>query len=483
MKKRLLLLLICFMAVYNYSISATTFSKTNSLGQTIYYKTINSYSVYVIKPPSGTYGNLTGTVEIPGTVNYNGTTYTVTRIGVNAFKDCTGITEFNLPNYIEHINPGAFEGCTGLTFINLPSFLEKLNGAFANCTNLQYVSMPSRLKRIMGNAFENCSSLEYLEIPASVCMIEGKAFAGAGITSFNVAANSTYYRTLSDNALVSYNGDTLIAYPPAMNNATFNLTGSYRIIGPGAFYNNLNLQHVIMGDNIEQILVSSFEGCNNLVSASIGENVYSIGSKAFYDCIALDELIIMAMTPPEIASNSFTNVSRTCHIYVPCASLNAYHSNSTFINFTNIDGLFNYNIEISVNDSTRGRVDILTEPTCEYPELLLEAIPFTGYKFVKWSDNCPDAMRSIDVEDDVSLIAYFMAQTSDINTSESSDALIYSKHNCINVSLIHPQEIVIYDIRGCKIFEGRKHKLSFPVKRGVYIVQIGNIRKKVVVAS
>lgn len=197
-------MLTCLIVVSNYAICATTFSKTNSLGQTIYYQVINSSSVYVIKPPSGSYQDLTGTVEIPNTVYYSGTTYTVSRIGLNAFKDCTGITEFDLPNYLEQINSGAFSGCTGLTFIDLPNTLTKLSGAFANCTNLQYVSMPSRLKSILGNAFENCTSLEYLEIPASVCKIEGMAFAGAGLSSFNVASNSTYYRVLSDGALVSY---------------------------------------------------------------------------------------------------------------------------------------------------------------------------------------------------------------------------------------------------------------------------------------
>lgn len=483
MKTIRLVMLTCLIVVSNYAICATTFSKTNSLGQTIYYQVINSSSVYVIKPPSGSYQDLTGTVEIPNTVYYSGTTYTVSRIGLNAFKDCTGITEFDLPNYLEQINSGAFSGCTGLTFIDLPNTLTKLSGAFANCTNLQYVSMPSRLKSILGNAFENCTSLEYLEIPASVCKIEGMAFAGAGLSSFNVASNSTYYRVLSDGALVSYNGDTLIAYPPARNASTYNLTGSYHVIGTGAFYNNLYLQHVNLGDNIEQLCTSAFEGCNNMVSASLGKNVYNIQAKAFYNCISLEELTIKAVTPPDMASNSFNNVPRTCLVYVPCASMNAYHSNSTFIHFTNIEGLFDYSIEINVNDNTKGRVDILTEPTCEYPEMLLEAVPFTGNRFVKWSDNCPDAMRSIDVEDDVNLIAYFTRQTNDITTSVDTDALIYCKNNCINISLQHPQEIKIYDIRGCKIYEGRKLELSIPVNNGIYIVQTGIIKQKVVVSS
>lgn len=475
-------LLTGIMVLFHFSLSATTFSKKSASGHTIFYQTIGSSGeVYVIQ--SSTYSNFSGTVTIPSSVYYDGTTYYVTRIANNAFKDCSGVTEFNLPNSIEQMNQNSFAGCTGLTFIDLPTSLKKISGSFADCTNLQYVSMPSHLNSIVGNAFENCTSLEYLEIPASVCKIEGKAFAGAGMTSFNVASNSTHYRVLDDGALVSYNGDTLIAYPPAIQNTSYRLTGSYHIIGAGAFYNNNNLNTVILGDNVEQISTSAFEGCEELLSASIGENVYKIAAKAFYNCITLDTLIIRAQTPPEIASNSFTNIPRNCQIFVPCASQNAYHSNSAFIHFTNINGIFDYDIEIGVNDETRGRVDILTEPTCEYPELLLEAVPFTGYRFVKWSDNCPDAMRSIDVENDVNLIAYFTAQTNDINSLESSNILIYSKNNCINIFLQQPQEIVIYDIEGCILFEGKKHNLSFPVKKGVYIVQVSEIKQKVVVAS
>lgn len=476
--KRLFILLACVCWIPCSSLFAITFSKINSLGQTLYYQTIGSEAVYVIKPPSGTYSNLTGTVVVPSTVYYNGTTYSVTRVGNNAFKDCIGITEFDLPNGIEQINTGSFSGCTGLTFIDLPDYLQSINGSFSGCTNLQYVSMPNGLKSIKGNAFEDCTSLEYLEIPASVNKIEGKAFAGAGISSFNISSNSTHYRVLDDGALVSFNGDTLIAYPPATNVNSYNLVGSYRIIGVGAFYNNLNLLHVVVGNNVEQILTSAFEGCERLLDATLGENVYNIGTKAFYNCIALNTLTLRSVVPPEISSNSFTNVPHTCQIYVPCVSLNTYHSNNTFIHFPNVYGLFDYDIVIRVNDETRGRVDILTEPTCEYPELLLEAVPNVGYKFVKWSDNCPDAMRSIDVEGDISLTAYFTAQTNDIGDIVDKDVLIYSSDKRIKIELSKPQKIIISNIQGQIVYEGQDTRINLLVNTGVYVVNINGTKSK-----
>ena len=59
----------------------------------------------------------TGSVTIPSSVTYNGTTYSVTRIGADAFERCTGLTEVTIPNSVTEIGGFAFYGCTGLKSI------------------------------------------------------------------------------------------------------------------------------------------------------------------------------------------------------------------------------------------------------------------------------------------------------------------------------------------------------------------------------
>ena len=56
-------------------------------------------------------GNNTGTVKIPRSVTYNGTTYSVTEIGNYAFKDCVSLTGITIPNSIKSIRGGAFTYC------------------------------------------------------------------------------------------------------------------------------------------------------------------------------------------------------------------------------------------------------------------------------------------------------------------------------------------------------------------------------------
>ena len=53
----------------------------------------------------------TGSVVIPESVTYNGTTYSVTSIGSFAFCDCTGLTSITIPNSVTSIGSGAFYNC------------------------------------------------------------------------------------------------------------------------------------------------------------------------------------------------------------------------------------------------------------------------------------------------------------------------------------------------------------------------------------
>lgn len=53
----------------------------------------------------------TGGVVIPQSVTYNGSTYSVTSIGEEAFQFCTGLTSIEIPNSITSIGRYAFYNC------------------------------------------------------------------------------------------------------------------------------------------------------------------------------------------------------------------------------------------------------------------------------------------------------------------------------------------------------------------------------------
>ena len=150
------------------------------------------------------------TATIPETVTYNGTTYSVTKIGSSAFHDCSSLTSIIIPNSVTSIGGGTFQGCSSLTSIvvesgntmydsreNCNAIIETASNtliagcqsttipnsvtsigdwAFADCSSLTSITIPNSVTSIGERAFEYCSSLTSVTIPNSVTSIGDSAF-------------------------------------------------------------------------------------------------------------------------------------------------------------------------------------------------------------------------------------------------------------------------------------------------------------------
>ena len=72
-----------------------------------------------------TYGNYdgnnySGTIIIPESISYSGTTYQVTKIGEQAFIRCISLSSITIPNSVTEIGGVAFAECTSLSSITIP---------------------------------------------------------------------------------------------------------------------------------------------------------------------------------------------------------------------------------------------------------------------------------------------------------------------------------------------------------------------------
>lgn len=82
----------------------------------IYYTIISEEDLTVeVSYNYGTY--YSGDVVIPSQVSKYGNTYTVKRIGENAFLDSKELHSVTIPETVDSIHYGAFVWCTGLTNI------------------------------------------------------------------------------------------------------------------------------------------------------------------------------------------------------------------------------------------------------------------------------------------------------------------------------------------------------------------------------
>ena len=93
---------------HHFEINGIFYNKTSDNTVAVTYKGY-SYDSY-----SNEYA---GDVVIPSSVDYNGTTYSVTSIGESAFEGCSSLTSVVIGNSVTSIGSSAFSGCSRLTEI------------------------------------------------------------------------------------------------------------------------------------------------------------------------------------------------------------------------------------------------------------------------------------------------------------------------------------------------------------------------------
>jgi len=85
----------------------------------IYYNLINERDVAEV---TGDLKNkYSGSVVIPPSVVYLGTTYNVRGIGDSAFEGCSNLFSVTIPNSVTNIGQSAFSGCSSLNSITIPN--------------------------------------------------------------------------------------------------------------------------------------------------------------------------------------------------------------------------------------------------------------------------------------------------------------------------------------------------------------------------
>jgi len=226
----------------------------------LYYAITSSNTVKVVRSNMYEYGpgtNYSGSITIPSTVPYNGTTYSVTAIGDFAFSQrvqdnkltangepmigdtSSPLTSVTIGSSVKTIGTRAFEYAEALTTITIPNSVTTIGSeAFIYCTGLKNVTLGTGVTSIGSEAFSGCTALTDVRCNRSVPpTIQSSTFDSDHYSTTKVYVPSSAINTYKSKAywqnfyLILPNNGTELAYVLNASGTavslTYSSTGTY----------------------------------------------------------------------------------------------------------------------------------------------------------------------------------------------------------------------------------------------------------------
>ena len=223
---------------------------------------------------------VTGSVTIPRTVTYDGTTYYVQAVD-GFWPEEGGLTKLIIPSGVDSVLKTAFSSVSTLQEVDLTNVAYIGASAFSGCAIKELTLNGAKLKKMENTAFGRNKSMTKLTI-ASMQLKELPDFAFAGCEKLATISLGTYITKI---------GKQVFALNPALT--TITLPSSLTSLGDEVFYNDENLK----------------------------------------------EIKVLAMIPPTCTAKTFDGLDKTkIKVIVPAGTVSAYKNATGWKNLNISDG-------------------------------------------------------------------------------------------------------------------------------------------------
>ena len=288
--------------------------------------------------------------DIKDYLSIDGSQMPVTRIDV-AFSGKTQLQKVTVPAAVKALPENMFRDCTSLNAVTFASGsqLQTIGKWAFMSTAVAAIEIPEGVTELPDGVFKNCLSLTEITLPSNLVSVGGGCFYNCkALTTVNVCADNL---TIADRAFYSCESlETINSANPMQLSSDISKLGM-------EFEGCKSLKAVSVAGGM--IGSFAFDGCESLVSVGIAEGVKTIGEYAFDGCTSLkrillpaslqeikhetfrnvvfEEITCLAVTPPSIRDNTFTDYS--AHLCVPAESMAAYAAATGWKEFSNIGDL------------------------------------------------------------------------------------------------------------------------------------------------
>lgn len=246
----------------------------------------------------------------------------------NMFRDCTSLNAvtFASGSQLQTIGKWAFMS-TAVAAIEIPEGVTELpDGVFKNCLSLTEITLPSNLVSVGGGCFYNCKALKTVNVDADNLTIADRAFYSCeSLETINSANPLQLSSDISKLGMEFVGCKSLKAVSVAGG-----------MIGSFAFDGCESLVSVGIAEGVKTIGEYAFDGCTSLKRILLPASLQEIKHETFRG-VVFEEITCLAVTPPSIRDNTFTDYS--AHLCVPAESMAAYAAATGWKEFSNIGDL------------------------------------------------------------------------------------------------------------------------------------------------